>query len=217
MRWNLDITSLGELLADVDLHLEQERQRGSEARNENPGERMMREARELHEGGQPVGEMSITAPADSPLGVELSKIRDRLNALEARIERLEANESGDHTSADWALMVVKRIEALEAGKRGEAAGYQEQNDRIGKLEARAKADTEEIAQAAIARYSNHARRIGALESTVECLKYDPQAFLRVGTGASGMAVQSTMVKPGDGLELLRPDLDSGPFVNLDDG
>lgn len=44
---------------------------------------------ELKPHGTPVTEMRVTAPADSPLGVELSKIRDRLNAMETLTEALQ--------------------------------------------------------------------------------------------------------------------------------
>lgn len=70
------------------------------------------------QGGAAVAEMRVAAPADSPLGVELSKIRDRLNALEQRpepdhrgrfmgIER-QIEQLGTHCGESR-----RRIEALE--------------------------------------------------------------------------------------------------------
>lgn len=78
--------------------------------------------------GVPVTEMRVTAPADSPLGAELSKIRDRLNALEVMHE-------GQPGKTDaWEKLVIERIEYLELQDRNTLAVFVEQRSKIEALE-----------------------------------------------------------------------------------
>jgi hypothetical protein len=97
-----------------------------------------------HPTGRGVGEMRVVAPADSPLGVELSKIRDRLNALEtkvggahgglyaqgenhnARLEALERMHEGQpEKTTRWEMAIEGRLDSIteranEQGQRIEA-------------------------------------------------------------------------------------------------
>ena len=78
----LSRAGMGELLEDIGKELAESYRKGAE---------------EWFKKGQ------VTAPADSELGIELSKIRDRLNALETHPERLGSSEKH----------IDRRIEALE--------------------------------------------------------------------------------------------------------
>lgn len=97
-------------------------------RKPHPGERKMREAASIYGQGK--------------LEPDVEYLKRFAHTLEARLHDLERHAyAGElpravpqHESADWALMVVKRLESLEAGKRGETAGYQDQNKRIAALE-----------------------------------------------------------------------------------
>lgn len=95
----------------------------------NTGERKMAEARaeRMPEDAFRSGAVRVTAPADSELGIELSKIRDRLNKLETQVppmhpsvrDRLDALENGakrhdEHAKWHEVTKFGERIGLLEA-------------------------------------------------------------------------------------------------------
>lgn len=138
-----------------------------------------------------VAEMRVVAPADSPLGVELSKIRDRLNALEKEAGQRHKMAEAQTQSFDQRMValekqvaeinrldeegrpetdaLVERIEALEANMRDlRGAGV------LGRLEQletwrRRFVEADHIVNLSnrIASLENHPERLGSSEKHID--------------------------------------------------
>jgi hypothetical protein len=79
--------------------------------------------------------------------------------------------------------MLKRVQALEAGKRGETAGYQEQNARIGALETQSGLHQQahnmvhDRLNAQQRRMGEHHKRIGRIEMSMEtCVRIGDLQF-----------------------------------------
>lgn len=104
-----------------------------------------------------MAERLVEAPADSPLGIELSKIRDRLNALEIM------HEGQPEKTTRWERAIEGRLEVLEA------VTVPHWKDRAEAAEARVRELEADLA-AAVQRIDRHADRTVAAESELAQLR-----------------------------------------------